>query len=32
MPPTLANGEICYVELPAADIRRSADFYEHVFG
>ncbi len=32
MPPTLANGKICYVELPATDIRRSADFYEQVFG
>jgi len=32
VPPTLANGKICYVELPATDIRRSADFYEQVFG
>src|SRR5213592_4928529 len=32
MPPTLANGKICYVEIPATDIRRSADFYEKVFG
>ena len=32
MPPTLANGKICYIELPAADIRRSADFYAKVFG
>jgi predicted enzyme related to lactoylglutathione lyase len=32
MPPTLANGKICYLEIPAGDARRSADFYEHVFG
>jgi catechol 2,3-dioxygenase-like lactoylglutathione lyase family enzyme len=32
MPPTLANGKICYIEIPAADIRRSADFYAKVFG
>ena len=32
MPPTLANGKICYVELPAVDIGRSAEFYETVFG
>ena len=32
MPPTLANGKICYVEMPAGDIRRSADFYREVFG
>jgi predicted enzyme related to lactoylglutathione lyase len=32
MNPTLANGKICYVELPATDIQRSASFYEKVFG
>ena len=32
MPPTLANGKICYVEVPALDIQRSADFYAKVFG
>jgi predicted enzyme related to lactoylglutathione lyase len=32
MPPTLANGKICYVEIPAVDVRRSAEFYEKVFG
>jgi predicted enzyme related to lactoylglutathione lyase len=32
MPPTLANGKICYLEIPALDVRRSADFYEKVFG
>jgi predicted enzyme related to lactoylglutathione lyase len=32
MPPTLANGKICYLELPANDVARSADFYKRVFG
>ena len=32
MPPTLANGKICYVEIPAADVLRSVAFYEAVFG
>lgn len=32
MPPTLNNGKICYVEIPATDIARSADFYTRVFG
>ena len=32
MPPTLANGKICYIEIPATDVRRSAEFYEKVFG
>ncbi|HEY7088630.1 MAG TPA: VOC family protein [Tepidisphaeraceae bacterium] len=32
MPPTLANGKICYIEIPAADIGRSSDFYGKVFG
>jgi predicted enzyme related to lactoylglutathione lyase len=32
MPPTLANGKICYVEIPAVDVRRSAEFYDKVFG
>ena len=32
MPPTLANGKICYIEIPAIDIHRSADFYAGVFG
>jgi len=31
MPPTMANGKICYIELPATDIARSADFYKQVF-
>jgi predicted enzyme related to lactoylglutathione lyase len=32
MPPTFANGKICYIEMPATDIARSADFYGKVFG
>ena len=32
MPPKSTNGKICYVEMPAADVRRSAEFYEAVFG
>lgn len=32
MPPTIGNGKICYVEFPATDISRSADFYKKVFG
>jgi len=27
MPPTPTNGKICYIEIPALDIKRSADFY-----
>jgi predicted enzyme related to lactoylglutathione lyase len=30
MPST--NGKICYIEIPATDIARSADFYKRVFG
>ncbi len=32
MPPTLANGKICYIEMPATDVHRSAHFYAKVFG
>ena len=32
MPPTFANGKICYLEIPATDIQRSAEFYKKVFG
>ena len=32
MAPTLGNGKICYMELPATDISRSAEFYWRVFG
>ncbi len=31
MPPTLANGKICYVEIPAGDIPASIAFYQSVF-
>jgi hypothetical protein len=31
MPPTFGNGKICYIELPATDPARSADFYGKVF-
>jgi len=30
--PKYANGKICYIEVPATDIARSADFYKKVFG
>ncbi len=30
--PTLANGKVCYIEIPALDINRSATFYKEVFG
>jgi hypothetical protein len=32
MPPTFANGKICYIEMPATDIDRSSNFYKQVFG
>ncbi len=32
MPPTRANGKICYIEIPSDDVQRSADFYAKVFG
>jgi predicted enzyme related to lactoylglutathione lyase len=32
MAPTFGNGKICYIEIPAKDIARSADFYKRVFG
>jgi predicted enzyme related to lactoylglutathione lyase len=32
MPPTLGNGKICYIEIPATDIARSAEFYRRCFG
>jgi uncharacterized protein len=32
MPPTFANGKICYIEMPSMDIARSAEFYKKVFG
>ena len=32
MPPTMAHGKICYLEMPATDIASSAEFYCKVFG
>ena len=32
MPPTLANGKICYIEIPTEDVERSAAFYDKTFG
>ena len=32
MPPTRAHGKICYVEIPATDTARSAEFYGRVLG
>jgi len=32
VPPTVANGKVCYIEIPATDVDRSADFYQKVFG
>jgi predicted enzyme related to lactoylglutathione lyase len=32
MAPTFGNGKICYIEFPAFDVARSADFYRRVFG
>ena len=30
--PTLSNGKICYIEIPAIEIDTSASFYKEVFG
>lgn len=30
--PTYANGKICYIDIPAADIAESAEFYRKTFG
>ena len=30
--PTIGNGKVCYIELPAVDIKTSASFYQSVFG
>jgi predicted enzyme related to lactoylglutathione lyase len=32
MPPRSPDGKVCYIEIPAVDIDRSADFYAAVFG
>jgi hypothetical protein len=31
MSPAVANGKVCYLEIPAVDVERSADFYRDVF-
>jgi predicted enzyme related to lactoylglutathione lyase len=31
-PPTLRTGKLCYLEIPALDVHRSAAFYEQAFG
>ncbi|SDG17822.1 VOC family protein [Chitinophaga filiformis] len=30
--PTYGNGKICYLEIPAKDVKTSAAFYEKIFG
>ena len=30
--PTFRTGKVCYLEMPATDIARSAEFYQRVFG
>ncbi|SHN43842.1 VOC family protein [Chitinophaga sp. CF418] len=30
--PTFGNGKICYIEIPAKDVKESAGFYEKIFG
>jgi|SRR5215813_10404928 len=30
--PTIGNGKVCYLEIPAQDIATSARFYQNVFG
>lgn len=30
--PTLGNGKICYLEIPAIDVTASSNFYKEVFG
>jgi predicted enzyme related to lactoylglutathione lyase len=32
MPSKLRNGKVCYIEMPAVDVARSADFYGKIFG
>ena len=31
MSPTIGNGKICYIEIPALDVERSIEFYQAVF-
>jgi predicted enzyme related to lactoylglutathione lyase len=30
--PTLSNGKVCYIEIPAIDVSASVRFYQNVFG
>ena len=30
--PTLRNGKVCYIEIPAVDVDASSNFYRSVFG
>ena len=30
--PTIGNGKICYLEIPAVEVATSANFYKEVFG
>lgn len=32
MGPTIKNGKICYIEIPATDPAISSDFYKRIFG
>ena len=32
MPPAIANGKICYIEMPSKDVAGSESFYRKVFG
>ncbi|HTI72184.1 MAG TPA: VOC family protein [Candidatus Limnocylindria bacterium] len=32
MPPKYAQGKICYIEIPANDVRQSAEFFRKIFG
>jgi hypothetical protein len=32
MPPRLGNGKVCYLEIPAIEVERSAAFYREVAG
>lgn len=32
MPPTLATGKICNIEMPAIEVARSAGFFRRIFG
>jgi uncharacterized protein len=31
-PPTLRTGKLCYLEIPALEVHRSATFYQRAFG